>query len=131
MKKSELFALFSGIVGFIADFLTITLFLKQRGTGSAVAGTAGLQTLVIFTMIYGWFIVTWMLVRRHWVIARSKKSSSLKYTKGVSAQNELFRRIAYTVSGIGIVLLPFSMALPINERIPAKDFVQWFAVTLG
>src|SRR6185436_13790109 len=105
-----------------ADFITITLFFRQRANGSAgTLAIFGLQTLVIFTMIYGWFIVTWMIVRRHWVTARSKKSSSLKYSTGVWAQNELFRRVSYTATGIGLFLLPFSMALPINDRIPARD----------
>jgi hypothetical protein len=134
MKKSEWFALLAGIIGFIADFIAITLFFGQRAaltTSDNPPPLVRLQALVIYTMIYGWFITSWTLVRRHWSRAREKGSKTIKYSSGVSAQNELFRRVSYTVAGIGLFILPFSMRLPINDRIPARDIIQWFSASLG
>jgi hypothetical protein len=134
MKKSEWFVLFAGIIGFVADFITITLFFEQRAalaTSNSSSTLVNLQALVIFTMIYGWFFISWVLVRKHWVKASEKGSKRIKYSSGVLAQNALSHRVAYTVSGIGLFILPFSMRLPISDRIPARDFLQWFTASLG
>ena len=132
MKKSEWFALLAGIIGFIADFITITLFFEQEtiATSDRIPALVELQALVIFTMIYGWFITSWVIVRRHWVKAKERGSIRIKFSRGVWAQNELFKRTSYTVIGIGLVILPFAMGLPINDRIVGRDLIQWFMLTL-
>jgi hypothetical protein len=133
MKKTEIFALFTGIVGLLADTITLTIFFIGRL--SATDSTAPqlspkAQTFIILTMIYGWFIISWILVRRHWVNAREKGSTIIRFSKGVWAQNQLFQRASHSVYAIGIMILPFSMMLPVNDHVSDSSGIRLFVFLL-
>jgi len=133
MKKSEVFALLTGLIGLAADLITICLFISQKASGGPAPSLAS-NIIIAGSMIYGWFIISWVLVRRAWVRYSAKKP---KWTLSYFRQDALYKRATYTVAATGFLLLPLqwlflSIVLPFNDTIfhdgPQKtNKLQWFS----
>lgn len=102
MNNLEKFGLWSGIVGLLADVIAISAFLAGGWQPTSLDDGRGemsflLQAIFAFLIIYGWFSISWVLVRRAY-LAR-------KYTK------QVFMAATFKiVFAVGLVVLPLVLA---------------------
>jgi hypothetical protein len=102
MNNLEKFGLWSGIIGLVADVIAILSFLAGGWQPTAVDSGRGqmpflFQAVFAFLIVYGWFSISWVLVRRAY-LAR-------KYTK------QKFMSAAFKiVFAVGLVILPLVVA---------------------
>src|SRR5262245_36210708 len=70
MRNPERFAFVAGVLGFIVDLIALGTFVASGwGSTEVRSGSGGVFALQIWgalVLIYGWFIVTWFLVRRNY-----------------------------------------------------------------
>jgi hypothetical protein len=131
MKKSEIFALLTGLIGLAADVVTLCLFFSQRISGASAPSLAS-NIIIAGSIIYGWFIISWTLARRAWLRASKSKRLTSRYDRSEA----LGKKVAYTVVATGIILLPLqwlflSVILPSSDPLfhgsPSEtDKLQWF-----
>ncbi len=135
MKRAELFALSAGTIGLIADAIGLSAFLFQRASVSSPGTETSLllKLIAVFSLIYGWFIISWILVRRSWIKTYPIKSSDVSDGSLTRSERRAMRRnrkfpnfdafqkkVRYTVIGIGVLLLPlqilfFSTVLSVQD----------------
>jgi hypothetical protein len=136
MGKPERFTLIAGILAFVVDILTLGTF------AGAVAGTEipmSLRIWIALAMFYGWFVASWVLVRRsflrHQLAAKERVSKLFSYSRELSERPwSLDKRVLAVVSGIGCVLLPIALLFgyPIlRQAIPNPQAVDQPLVLLG
>lgn len=98
MTRAESFVLVLGLLGLAADLLAIvTFFVPSIAAASPTIERTG---ILFGSMLYGWFIVSWLLVRRYFVVSHKKR----QYVP-------LFPKVRDTVGGIGICLLPLQYVM--------------------
>jgi len=136
MKKSELFALTTGLIGLAADLITLLQFSWLRSSGapaSTLNSSISLEVITIFTLIYSWFIISWMLVRRHWVKTQLGKELILtEYSSDLPLPKHIFsNRTASTVGAVGVIAFSLSMLLPVNHRLAGLNWFMWFVAIFG
>jgi hypothetical protein len=144
MGKAEIFATATGIIGLVADVITILDKIHNHPSQTEARTSSGI-TLFIFTMTYGWFILSWFLVR--WKCTRHKLRSGgrRKVTSDMFSGSAVFL--------LGVLLFPLSayMGSAIGAQNSHDDFYNasltgigaaavamfvvgaliWFAIMLG
>jgi hypothetical protein len=133
MKKSEFFALITGFVGLTVDLAAIVhfFFLSPIGTPAKELNTSSrFEVLTILVLIYSWFIISWMLIRRHWVKTQIGKEVRISlYTP--SPQTVFFNRTRYTVAALGVIAFSLSLPLTFNYRPAQLSWYIWCIAILG
>ncbi len=116
VSKSERFALIAGIVGFVADIITLsTFFMLWMGgiDGAQAPGYApfSIRIVVIFSLVYSWFVICWILTRRSYSLFRERTSRTVKWADWSTlrfAHSRAFGQYTVgTVFGIAILFSPF------------------------
>ena len=113
----------------VADSIALSFFFLQRVSGDQSETTIlpiSSKVLIVFCMTYGWFIISWMLVRRWWTKKKTVTRQITRYRKGrfiVKGNRSLSsfaEKAGGTVAAIGLLLLPLqmqflSMLLPFDD----------------
>lgn len=133
MKKSEIFALITGLIGLTVDLAAIVQFflLRPIGTPPNVLNTSsGFEVLTILVLIYSWFIISWMLIRRHWFRTQIGKEAKISSRKD-SPRTVFSDRTRATVISLGIIAFSLSLLLTINYRPAELNWFIWWIAMLG
>ena len=102
MNSLEKFGLVSGIIGLVSDIVGLVSFLAGLWRPSALNSGTGelpfvLQVISAFMIIYGWFSISWVLIRKAFL---SRKHSKKQF---IDAS-------AKTVFAVGIMIFPLVLA---------------------
>jgi hypothetical protein len=122
MKKAEKFALFAGVIGLIMDTIGLSTFLFQRASISSPGTELSLllRILAVFSIIYGWFIISWILIRRSWTKSYPPIQNDISgadpflrkpaiLSRKLPEYAAFEKRLNNTVGSIGILLFPLQM----------------------
>ena len=108
--KVELLAFLAGIVGFVADAVTLFSILSGQLTPS-VNGTS----FVVLSLVYGWFITAWVLVRRNYcryhALPKEKRPQRVESYGSFPRDWELDTVLFSSVFPLGIILSPAALIL--------------------
>jgi|SRR4051812_42763027 len=105
MKRRELFTLIAGILGFIVDAIAFAAYLAQAlhfGTTSSTISVP--QIWGILVLIYGWFLVSWILAQRK--LARTAASRET-----LTRESPVHEVVGSSVMAIGLLLLPLAFMI--------------------
>lgn len=115
MERPEKFSFVAGILGFVVDVVTLVTFI---GAGVDEGGVSlSLQLWAILTMIYGWFITSWVLLRRNY--QRYESLPDYKRPQEpwmgthvmVARRWSLGKKVPRAVASVGCALLPVTLLL--------------------
>jgi hypothetical protein len=124
MGKAEIFATATGIIGLVADVITILDKVHNHPSQTDAHTSSGL-TLFVFTMAYGWFILSWFLVR--WKCTRQKLRSGgrRKVTSDTFSGSAVFL--------LGVLLFPLSayMGTSISTQISHDELINTLLNGIG
>jgi hypothetical protein len=87
MKKAEIFALVVGIIGVVADILTIGTFVAswtrepQYGQPQMSASFAA---LVVVSLVYSWLIISWFLTHRSYSLWEEDVAPTIQWANYLS-----------------------------------------------
>jgi hypothetical protein len=124
MSRAEKFALYVGIVGLAANILTIiaSALTITDSSGSIsfqlIPGTQQipildlLKTLSTLLLIYGWFTISWFLVRRYflsWLKTFKKLQNAHSYRDAEIHIGKFQKRAFTTILSIGILIFPIGI----------------------
>lgn len=134
MKRSELFVGLTGIVGLAADVITLFLFFQQRTAPSSPAPSPSFvhEIVLVFSLVYGWFVLAWILIRRSWTNKKEHRSEFIAGTffQSSSDKSVFHNRVANAVGALAILLFPISLLLPFYYRIPLENKIRWVTAML-
>jgi hypothetical protein len=111
MSRTEIFALFAGIIGFIADILTIGTFVASW-MGEPQYGqpqiSAPVATLVSFSLVYSWLIISWFLTHRSYLLWEERHvwQKEATYSEKIWYLSHVFTK--YLVGCVYGIAIPFS-----------------------
>lgn len=97
MSKIEKFGLATGVIGLVADLIGLITFLAGFWQFSSDQSTTTqmpfiFQALMGLSIFYGWFVISWVLVRRNFVMRDTKHHVDLPTMS--------------TVGGVGFLIFP-------------------------
>jgi len=98
MTKTELFAGATGIVGLLADVITIFEAVRHHPSPQEQFAATWI-TAFVFSIVYGWFVLSWLLVR--WNYSRQAQPRGRRKLN----LDSLATRSVFTV---GALVFPFA-----------------------
>lgn len=117
MSRYEKFALFAGIIGLVADILTLSTFATLRigGHGEVQAfAPPSVRAIVAFAFIYSWLIVCWFPIRRAYLLF-SERNRTVQWSSResrLSAHSRAFwQYVASAVFAVAILSSPLAFLL--------------------
>jgi hypothetical protein len=119
MSKIEKFALCAGVIGLVADILTLgsfmTSWISDTGPTELQAPIpVSVRVIVTFSLIYSWLIVSWFLVRRTYLLfCERNRTIQWRYWKNRRfAHSKVFSQyVIGAVFGVAILVSPFAFVL--------------------
>jgi hypothetical protein len=121
MSRAEKFALYTAIIGLLANVFSIV------ASGVVIAQSANvippqnnelisrntlptfLKTLSLLVVSYSWFVISWFLIRRYF-LTWSKKYKTSKRVTSFQTERDLLKkfgqRAILTIGGVGALLAP-------------------------
>jgi len=109
MKKSEVFALIAGVLGFVVDVIALVSFIGHAAHGAADTGSLP-RSLAIVLLVYGWFIVSWVLAQ--WRITAKAKGKQEPVLPNYSTEEiRPFHMAMLAVIVVGLLLLPIAIMI--------------------
>jgi hypothetical protein len=102
MNSIEKFGLISGIIGLVADIVGLVSFLAGIWQPTSVNSGIGempfvYQVIFAITILYGWFSISWILLRKSFVTRKHKKDKLISVSMSISIAT-------------GVLLFPLIMA---------------------
>lgn len=122
MKKSEKFALGTGIIGLIADLITIGTVIIALSRNGMQAGfqlelPISIQVLILISVVYSWLLASWFLIRRIYLQFKTRTADvRWKYWKNLRfAHSKAFLQyVIGTVFGLAIFIVPVLFLFGLN-----------------
>jgi hypothetical protein len=111
MTKGELLTVVLGIIGLVADIITIVEFTRNS---SVELHSSGLGVAAfVFPVVYGWFVFSWVIVR--WKFRKLNQIGTRR------RKFDLVNMSSRAVVAIGMLLLPFVAYVGYSAELASKD----------
>jgi magnesium-transporting ATPase (P-type) len=126
--RSEVFAVVAGILGFVADIITIVQAVNFKSEHSSDVASPVWPILMAVTTLYVWMIFSWYLTK--WRFLKAKRLATSTRIK----KPELSETAFSAVLSIGIVIAPLVLYIGYSiatHYYQATDTVDIFVVTIA
>jgi|GEM_PF-6848833 len=139
MKNAEKFALGTGIIGLIADLITIgtvIITLSENGVpiGFQIDLPSSIQALILISLVYSWLLASWFLVRRIYLQFKTRTAKvEWKYWENLRfAHSKAFLQyVIGAVFGLAVFIVPLLFLFGLNGPDTLRYILEGFFILIG